>query len=114
MDKKENLCFEMSTQSSDLNLTEMLWHDRKKAFWSRHTEIFMSTAEQFCSEKWLKIPPYHCLTLIISYKKQMMAILLLKKVKKKTYFLQIALQLFDVFTKEQLFVLEVYSYYISL
>lgn len=87
MDKKENLCFEMSTQSSDLKLTEMLWHDRKKAFWSRHPEIFMSTAEQFCSEKWLKIPPCHCLTLIISYKKQMMAILLLKKVKKKTHFL---------------------------
>lgn len=65
MNKKENLCFEMSTQSSDLKLTEMLWHDRKKAFWSRHPEIFMSTAEQFCSEKWLKIPPYHCLTLII-------------------------------------------------
>lgn len=33
---------------------------------------------------------------------------------KKTYFLQIALQLLDVFTKEQLFVLQVYSYYISL
>lgn len=115
MDKKENLCFEMSTQSSDLKLTEMLWHDRKKAFWSRHPEIFMSTAEQFCSEKWLKIPPCHCLTLIISYKKQMMAILLLKKVKKKkTHFLQIALQLLDVFTEEQLFVLQVYSYYISL
>lgn len=45
MDKKENLCFEMSTQSSDLKLTEMLWHDLKKTFWSRHPEIFMSTAE---------------------------------------------------------------------
>lgn len=44
----------------------------------------------------------------------MMAILLLKKVKKKPHFLQIALQLLDVFTKEQLFVLQVYSYYISL
>lgn len=85
MDKKENLCFEMSTQSSDLKLTEMLWHDQKKVFWSRHPEIFMSTAEQFCTEKWLKIPPYHCLTLIISYKKQMMAILLLKKVRQTIF-----------------------------
>lgn len=25
MDKKENSCFEISTQSSDLKLTEMLW-----------------------------------------------------------------------------------------
>lgn len=38
-----------------------------------------------------------------------------KEGKKKTpHFLQIALQLLDVFTKEQLFVLQVYSYYISL
>lgn len=36
--------------------------------------------------------------------------------EKKPYFLQIALQLLDVFTKDklQLFVLQVYSHYISL
>ncbi len=64
---------EWPSQSPDLNLIEMLWHELKQSF---HAWKPSNVAElkQFCKEEWAKIPPQRCERLIASYRKHLIAV----------------------------------------
>ncbi|KAI3376068.1 hypothetical protein L3Q82_016607 [Scortum barcoo] len=68
---------EWPSQSPDLNPIEMLWHDLKKAV---HAQKPSNVAElqQFCKDKWAKIPPQRCKRLIASYRKRLIAVVAAK------------------------------------
>ncbi len=68
---------EWPSQSPDLNLIEMLWHDLKQSI---HAQKPSNVAElkQFCKEEWAKIPPQRCERLIVSYHKRLIAVVAAK------------------------------------
>uniref|UniRef100_A0A803J9K4 Transposase Tc1-like domain-containing protein n=1 Tax=Xenopus tropicalis TaxID=8364 RepID=A0A803J9K4_XENTR len=47
---------EWPSQSPDLNPIEMLWHDLKKAIYTRHPKN-IAELKQFCKEEWSRITP---------------------------------------------------------
>ncbi len=68
LNKNKNKVLEWPSQSPDLNLIEMLWHDLKQSIhaWkpSNVTEL-----KQIYKEEWDKIPLQRCERLISSYNK---------------------------------------------
>ncbi len=64
---------EWPSQSPDLNLIKMLWHDRKHSI---HAWKPSNVAElkQFCKEEWAKIHPQWCERLIASHSKRLIAV----------------------------------------
>ena len=60
---------EWPSQSPDLNLIEMLWHDLKRAVYTRHPKN-IAELKQFCIEGWSKIPPDRCAGLIHNDRKR--------------------------------------------
>ncbi len=68
---------EWPSQSPDLNLIEMLWHDLKQSI---HDQKPSNVAElkQFCKEEWAKIPPQRCERLIASNRKCLIAVVAAK------------------------------------
>ncbi len=70
---EEKLNEDFGVAKSDLNPTEMLWHDLKKAV---HAQKPSNVAElqQFCQEEWAKIPPQRCNRLIASYHKRLITV----------------------------------------
>ncbi len=67
---------EWPSQSTDLNLIEMLWHDLKQSI---HDQKPSNVAElkQLCKE-WAKIPPQRCERLIACYCKHLIAVIAAK------------------------------------
>lgn len=59
---------EWPSQSPDLNLTEMLWHDLIEAGIARKPSK-VAELQEFCKEGLGKIPPQCCNRLIASYRK---------------------------------------------
>lgn len=60
-------------QTLDLKLTEMLWHDFKQAFQAlKHSSV--AEIKPLCKE-WTITPPQRCESLIISYHKHSIAVL---------------------------------------
>ncbi len=47
---------EWPSQSPELNLIEMLWHDLKQSIHARKPSN-VAELKQFCKEEWAKIPP---------------------------------------------------------
>ncbi len=68
---------EWPSQSPDLNLIEMLWHDLKQSFHARKPSN-EAELKQFCKEEWAKIPPQRCERLIASYHKRLIAVVAVK------------------------------------
>ncbi len=64
---------EWPSQSPDLNLIEMLWHDLKQSFHARKPSN-VAELKLFCKEEWAKIPPQRCERLIASYRKRWIAV----------------------------------------
>ncbi len=64
---------EWPSQSPDLNLIEMLWHDLKQTIHARKPSN-VAELKQFCKEEWAKIPPQRCERLIASYHKRLIAV----------------------------------------
>ncbi|KAK3573829.1 hypothetical protein QTP86_032890 [Hemibagrus guttatus] len=58
LQQKKIRLLEWPSQSPDLNLIEMLWHDLKRAIHTRHPKN-IAALKQFCKEEWSKIPPDH-------------------------------------------------------
>ena len=63
--------------SPDLNPIEVLWHDIKRAVYTRHPKN-IAELKQFCEEEWSKIPPDHCAGLIRNYRKRLVEIIAAK------------------------------------
>jgi hypothetical protein len=61
---------------SVLTLTqfELLWHDLKRAVYTRHPKD-IAELKQFCEEEWSKIPPEHCAGLICNYGKHLVEVI---------------------------------------
>uniref|UniRef100_A0A8C5WF56 Transposase n=1 Tax=Leptobrachium leishanense TaxID=445787 RepID=A0A8C5WF56_9ANUR len=68
---------EWPSQSPDLNLIEMLWHELKRAIHTRHPKN-IATLKQFSEEEWSKITPDHCAGLICNYKKRLVEVITAK------------------------------------
>ncbi len=68
---------EWPSQSPDLNLIEVLWHDFKQSI---HAQKPSNVAElkQLCKEEWAKIPPQRCERLIACYCKHLIAVIAAK------------------------------------
>ena len=55
-EKEKIKVLEWPSQSPDLNLVEMWWHDLKLAIHARKPSN-VAELKQFCKEEWAKIPP---------------------------------------------------------
>ncbi len=75
--KNKSKVLEWPSQSLDLNLIEMLWHDLKQSFHARKSSN-VAELKQFCKEEWAKIPPQRCERLIVSYRKCLIAVVAAK------------------------------------
>ncbi len=75
---EEKLNEDFGVAKSDLNPTEMLWHDLKKAVHARKPSN-VAELQQFCQEEWAKIPPQRCNRLIASYRKRLIAVVAAKQ-----------------------------------
>ncbi|KAK3567383.1 hypothetical protein QTP86_019883, partial [Hemibagrus guttatus] len=75
--KKKIKTLEWPSQSPDLNLIEMLWHDLKKVVHARKPSN-VAELQQFCKDEWAKIPPQCCNRLIASYGKRLIAVVAAK------------------------------------
>ncbi|KAK3573598.1 hypothetical protein QTP86_030017 [Hemibagrus guttatus] len=64
--KNKMKTLEWPSQSPDLSLIEMLWHDLKKVVHARKPSN-VAELQQFCKDEWAKIPPQCCNRLIASY-----------------------------------------------
>ncbi|KAK3565204.1 hypothetical protein QTP86_001015 [Hemibagrus guttatus] len=71
--KNKMKTLEWPSQSPDLNLIEMLWHDLKKVVHARKPSN-VAELQQFCKDEWAKIPPQRCNRLIASYQKRFIAV----------------------------------------
>ena len=74
---KKKKVLEWPSQSLNLNPIEMLWYDLKKAVWAQKLSN-MAQLKQFCSEKWVKIPPQWYERLIANYWKCLITVLAAK------------------------------------
>ncbi|KAK3534100.1 hypothetical protein QTP86_002207 [Hemibagrus guttatus] len=75
--KNKMKTLEWPSQSPDLNLIEMLWHDLKKVAHARKPSN-VAELQQFCKDEWAKIPPQRCNRLIASYRKRLIAVVAAK------------------------------------
>ncbi|KAK3546720.1 hypothetical protein QTP70_033377 [Hemibagrus guttatus] len=75
--KNKMKTLEWPSQSPDLNLIEMLWHDLKKVVHVRKPSN-VAELQQFCKDEWAKIPPQRCNRLIASYQKRLIAVVAAK------------------------------------
>ncbi|KAK3560375.1 hypothetical protein QTP86_006459 [Hemibagrus guttatus] len=75
--KNKMKTLEWPSQSPDLNPIEMLWHDLKKVVHARKLSN-VAELQQFCKDKWAKIPPQRCNRLIASYGKRLIAVVAAK------------------------------------
>ncbi|KAK3533217.1 hypothetical protein QTP70_013621 [Hemibagrus guttatus] len=75
--KNKMKTLEWPSQSPDLNLIEMLWHDLKKVVHARKSSN-VAELQQFCKDEWAKIPPHRCNRLIASYGKRLIAVVAAK------------------------------------
>ena len=70
LQQKKIRLLEWPSQSPDLSLREMLWHDLKRAVHTRHPKN-IAELKEFCKEEWSKIPPDRCAGLICNYRKHL-------------------------------------------
>ncbi len=75
--KNKMKVLEWPSQSPDLNLIEMLWHDLKQFIHARKPSN-VAELKQFCKEEWAKIHPQRCERLIASYRKRLIAVVAAK------------------------------------
>ncbi|KAK3506739.1 hypothetical protein QTP70_021775 [Hemibagrus guttatus] len=75
--KNKMKTLELPSQSPDLNLIEMLWHDLKKVVHARKPSN-VAELQQFCKDEWAKIPPQRCNRLIARYRKRLIAVVAAK------------------------------------
>ncbi len=68
---------EWPSQSPNLNLIEMLWHDLKQSIHARKPSN-VAELKQFSIEEWAKITPQRCERLIASYRKRLIAVVAAK------------------------------------
>ena len=77
LQQKKIRLLEWPSQSPDLNLIEMLWHDLKRAIHTRHPRN-IAELKQFCTEEWSKTPPDRCAGLIYNYRKRLVEVIAAK------------------------------------
>ncbi|KAK3558102.1 hypothetical protein QTP86_009893 [Hemibagrus guttatus] len=75
--KNKMKTLEWPSQSPDLNLIEMLWHDLKKVVHARKPSN-VAELQQFCKDEWAKIPPQRYNRLNASYGKHLIAVVAAK------------------------------------
>ena len=73
---------ELPSQSPDLNPSEHLWRDLKKAVHRRFPSNLMEL-ERCCKEEWAKLAKYRCAKLVASYSKRLEAAIAAKGASTK-------------------------------
>jgi hypothetical protein len=77
LQQKKTRLLEWPSQSPDLNLIEMLWHDLKRTIHTRHPKN-VAELKQVCKEEWSKIPPDRCAGLLLNYRKSLVEVIAVK------------------------------------